>query len=147
MARRVTFLVYPDFQLLDAAGPIAAFEIAERYKPGSYTLRVVAVEPGLVVSSSGVSMHAEPLGRALAVDTLVVAGGVGSRAAALCPRTRRFIQACAIKARRTTSVCSGTTCSRPQAYLIENAPPHTGAAPPISLADFRKYVWIQTAFL
>lgn len=108
MPRRVAFLVYPDFQLLDAAGPIAAFEIAERYKPGSYTLRVVAVEPGLVVSSSGVSMHAGPLGRALAVDTLVVVGGVGSRAAALCPRTRRFIQACATKARRTTSVCSGT---------------------------------------
>jgi transcriptional regulator GlxA family with amidase domain len=38
----------------------------------------------------------------------VIAGGDGSRAAALCPRTRRFIQACATKARRTTSVCSGT---------------------------------------
>jgi transcriptional regulator GlxA family with amidase domain len=24
-------LIYPDFQLLDAAGPIAAFEIAARY--------------------------------------------------------------------------------------------------------------------
>ncbi len=114
MPRRVDFLIYPDFQLLDAAGPIAAFEIAERYKPGSYALRVVAVEPGLVVSSSGASMHAGPLGRALAVDTLVVAGGDGSRAAALCPRTRRFIQACATKARRTTSVCSGT-------YLLATA--------------------------
>jgi transcriptional regulator GlxA family with amidase domain len=108
MPRRVAFLIYSDFQLLDAAGPIAAFEIAERYNPGSYALRVVAVEPGLVVSSSGASMHAGPLGRALTVDTLVVAGGDGSRAAALCPRTRRFIQACATKARRTTSVCSGT---------------------------------------
>jgi transcriptional regulator GlxA family with amidase domain len=114
MSRRVAFLIYPDFQLLDAAGPIAAFEIAERYKPGSYALRVVAVDPGLVVSSSGASMHAGPLGRAFAVDTLVVAGGDGSRAAALCPRTRRFIQACAIKARRTTSVCSGT-------YLLATA--------------------------
>jgi transcriptional regulator GlxA family with amidase domain len=108
MSRCVAFLIYPDFQLLDAAGPIAAFEIAERYKPGSYALRVIAVEPGLVVSSSGASMHAGPLGRALTVDTLVVAGGDGSRTAALCPRTRRFIQACATKARRTTSVCSGT---------------------------------------
>jgi transcriptional regulator GlxA family with amidase domain len=108
MPRRVAFLIYSDFQLLDAAGPIAAFEIAERYNPGSYALRVVAVEPGLVVSSSGASMHAGPLGRALTVDTLVVAGGDGSRAAALCPQTRRFIQACATKARRTTSVCSGT---------------------------------------
>ncbi len=108
MTRRVAFLLYPDFQLLDAAGPIAAFEIAERYKPGSYALRVVAAEPGLVPSSSGVSLLAVPFGRAEAVDTLVVSGGDGSRAAAACPKTRRFVLACAAKSRRVTSVCSGT---------------------------------------
>jgi transcriptional regulator GlxA family with amidase domain len=41
MLRRVAFLIYSDFQLLDAAGSIAEFEIAERYKPGSYELRVL----------------------------------------------------------------------------------------------------------
>jgi len=106
--RTIAVLIYPDFQLLDAAGPIAAFEIAERYKPGSFALRVIAAEPGQVMSSSGVSMLAGPLGRPSAIDTLVVAGGDGSRTAALCPRTRHFIQVCAGKARRTTSVCSGT---------------------------------------
>ena len=40
MKRRVAFLIFADFQLLDAAGPISAFEIAERYVPGSYELRV-----------------------------------------------------------------------------------------------------------
>ena len=30
MPRRVAFLIYPDFQLLDVAGPIAAFEIMRR---------------------------------------------------------------------------------------------------------------------
>jgi transcriptional regulator GlxA family with amidase domain len=49
------FLIYPDFQLLDAASPIAAFEVAERYRPGSYSLRVVAARPGLVASSAGVT--------------------------------------------------------------------------------------------
>ena len=39
MTRRVAFLIFPDFQLLDAAGPISAFEIAERYRPGSYESR------------------------------------------------------------------------------------------------------------
>ena len=29
------FSIYRDFQLLDAAGPIAAFEVAERYRAGS----------------------------------------------------------------------------------------------------------------
>ncbi len=46
MKRRVAFLIFPDFQLLDAAGPISAFEIAERYVPGSYELRVIAKQPG-----------------------------------------------------------------------------------------------------
>jgi len=114
MARRITFLIYPDFQLLDAAGPIAAFEIAERCRPGSYELSVGAAVAGLVTSSAGASMRADSLGRASAVDTLVVAGGDGSRAAALCRKTRRFIQLCARQSRRTTSVCSG-------AYLLATA--------------------------
>lgn len=114
MARHVAFLIYPGFQLLDAAGPIAAFEIAERYQRGSYDLRVIAVEPGLVRSSAGASIHARSLGRAQAVDTLVVAGGDGSHAASLCPRTSRYLKTCAAHARRTTSVCSG-------AYLLAAA--------------------------
>jgi transcriptional regulator GlxA family with amidase domain len=108
MTRRVAFLVYPDFQLLDAAGPIAAFETAERYRPGSYSLRVVAALPGLVASSSGVSLPAQPFGRADRIDTLVISGGNGTRAAASCLATRRFVLACAKSARRVASVCSGT---------------------------------------
>ncbi|HEX4052357.1 MAG TPA: GlxA family transcriptional regulator [Steroidobacteraceae bacterium] len=114
MTRQVSFLIYPDFQLLDAAGPIAAFEIAERQRPGSYSLRVVASEAGSVMSSAGVSMQANSFGRPTSVDTLIVAGGDGSRSALSCPTTRRFIQSCAAKARRTSSVCSG-------AYLLAAA--------------------------
>ena len=108
MTRRVAFLIYPDFQLLDTAGPIAAFEVAERYRPGSYSLRVVAAQPGLVASSSGVPLPALRFGRADSIDTLVISGGDGSRAAANCLATRRFALACARSARRVTTVCSGT---------------------------------------
>ena len=108
MPRQIAFLIYPDFQLLDAAGPIAAFEIAARYVPGSYSLRVVAATAGLVDSSSGASMQARPLARARGIDTLIVAGGDGSRSAMTCAKTRRFIRSCAIQARRTASVCSGS---------------------------------------
>lgn len=114
MPRHIAFLIYRDFQLLDAAGPIAAFEIAERHRPGSYALRVVAAEAGAVMSSAGVSLQASRFGRPAIIDTLVVAGGDGSRAALSCPRTRRFIQSCATAARRTSSVCSG-------AYLLAAA--------------------------
>jgi transcriptional regulator GlxA family with amidase domain len=114
MTRRIVFLIYPKFQVLDAAGPMAAFEIAERYRPGSYELCVLAAHAGLVASSAGALMRASAFGHAAAVDTLVIAGGDGSRAAALCLKTQRYIQSCADQARRTTSVCSG-------AYLLAAA--------------------------
>jgi len=106
--RCIAFLVYPQFQILDATGPMAAFEIAERYRPGTYALRTIAAASGPVASSSGASLLASPLGRAAAVDTLIVAGGEGSRAAAVCATTRKFVSACAEQSRRVASVCSGT---------------------------------------
>jgi transcriptional regulator GlxA family with amidase domain len=106
--RRIAFLIFPGFQLLDAAGPIAAFETANRLRPGSYSLSFIAQVPGAVRSSSGASLAARALGRAAGIDTLVVAGGEGTEEAFRCAATRRFIRACARHARRVTSVCSGS---------------------------------------
>jgi len=108
MTRRIAFLIFPDFQLLDATGPIAAFEIAGRYEPGAYELRVIAPTAGAVASTSGVTLQARGLGRADLIDTLIVAGGEGTRVAMSCPRTRRFVRACALASRRVASVCSGS---------------------------------------
>jgi transcriptional regulator GlxA family with amidase domain len=107
MPRRIAILIYPGFQLLDAAGPVSAFEIAGRLRPGAYELKVIAVSPGAVSSSAGAALIGAGLPRPQSIDTLVVAGGDGARAAAACPRTRRFVQACATHAQRVTSVCSG----------------------------------------
>jgi transcriptional regulator GlxA family with amidase domain len=111
MARRLAFLIFPDFQLLDAAGPISAFEIAERSAPGTYETRVIAVKSGAVLSSAGASMNATGLARPATIDTLVIAGGNGSRAAAQTARLVRFVNACGSASRRVASVCSG-------AYLL-----------------------------
>jgi transcriptional regulator GlxA family with amidase domain len=108
MTYRVAFLIFPQFQLLDATGPIAAFEIAGRYQPGTYELRVIAPTAGAVASSSGIPLQASGLGRADRIDTLIVAGGDGSRTAMSCPRIRGLVKACALKSRRVASVCSGT---------------------------------------
>jgi transcriptional regulator GlxA family with amidase domain len=107
MRRRVAFLLFPDFQLLDAAGPIAAFEIAERYQPGSYESRIIATRAGAVASTSGASIHAGALVRPASIDTLIVAGGEGTRAAANDTRIVKFVGACGEQARRVASVCSG----------------------------------------
>jgi transcriptional regulator GlxA family with amidase domain len=105
--RDIGVLIFPGFQLLDAAGPITAFEQARReVSPPPYRLRVMARLPGPVASSSGVQLTAEPF-FAGALETLIVVGGVGSREASACADTLDYVRAAAARARRTTSVCSG----------------------------------------
>ena len=105
--RTIAILIFPDFQLLDAAGPIAAFDTAARDStPPSFRLRVIARTAGPVTSSSGAQLIAEGLFDD-PLDTLIVAGGWGSREAAACPETLAFIRAASTRARRTASVCSG----------------------------------------
>jgi transcriptional regulator GlxA family with amidase domain len=108
MTRTIGFLIFPDFQLLDAAGPIAAFEIAGRFIPDAYRLAVLARDGGAVASSSGVSMSATAFVEAPPLDTLIVSGGEGTRSPAICEHTLAFVRASAAATRRTASVCSGT---------------------------------------
>jgi transcriptional regulator GlxA family with amidase domain len=74
MRRDIAIVVFPGFQLLDAAGPIAVFEMAERFRPDSYAIAVVSPGGGIVRSSSGVSLGAEPIGERR-YDTVIVSGG------------------------------------------------------------------------
>src|SRR5580704_8350546 len=107
MTREIAVLVFPDFQLLDAAGPITAFEAAGRegLSP-AYRMRVIARAAGPVTSSSGVQLIADALGDD-PPDTLIVAGGRGTREASACPETLAYVRAAASRARRIASVCSG----------------------------------------
>src|SRR6187549_962511 len=128
MKRRIAFLVFPDFQLLDAAGPISAFEIAERYAPGTYELRVVATEAGAVTSTSGASMNAVSLGRPASIDTLVVVGGEGTRPASKDARIVRFVAACAAGSSGVARVCPARTSSRQRVCWTDAPPPRIGRA-------------------
>ena len=107
MVRDIAVFIFPDFQLLDAAGPITTFEAAGHERaPQAYRLRVIARNAGPVVSSSGVQLIAEPLiGDPL--DTLIVAGGWGSREASACAEILAYVRAAAGRTRRIASVCSG----------------------------------------
>jgi transcriptional regulator GlxA family with amidase domain len=108
MTRDIGFLIFPQFQLLDAAGPISAFEIAGRVVPGAYRLHLMARQPGAVTSSSGVAMTAQGFDETPPLDTLIVSGGEGTRSPAICEQTLAFARETFRTARRTASVCSGT---------------------------------------
>src|SRR6202158_5869554 len=107
-------LVFPDFQLLDAAGPISVFEIAARFAGQRPSIKVLAATPGPVRSSSGAEMLAGGLNPSGAITTLIVAGGEGVDAVATCEKTLAFVRATAKRGVRVASVCSG-------AYMLAEA--------------------------
>ena len=107
-------LVFPGFQLLDAAGPISVFEIAARLAGKAASIKLIAVRPGPVRSSSGVEMLARRAGSASAFTTLIVAGGEGVQEAMTCKTTQALLRAAARRDIRLASVCSG-------AYLLAEA--------------------------
>jgi transcriptional regulator GlxA family with amidase domain len=111
--RQVEFLAFPDVQLLDVTGPFQVFASANRLandsgQPQPYSLKVVTAVPGLIISSAGLSFLAEPLPPAdLPLDTLVIAGGHGVRAAFRDRSLVDWVRQRAAVTRRVTSVCSG----------------------------------------
>lgn len=107
-------LIFPDFQLLDAAGPISVFEIARRYAPRAPESRVVAANGGATRSSSGAAMLASDLPQPGKITTLIVAGGEGVAEAARCPRVLAYLRRLASGGSRIASVCNG-------AYLLAEA--------------------------
>jgi transcriptional regulator GlxA family with amidase domain len=111
----IGILIFPDFQILDAAGPISVFEIAGRFAgDAAPAIRTLATTSGPVRSSSGVEMLARGLRISPGITTLIVAGGEGVRSAAKCKRTLGFVTAIAKRGIRIASVCSG-------AYILAEA--------------------------
>jgi len=107
MTRSLALVIFPNFQIVDAAGPLGAFEIASRYCPGAYDISVRAAAPGEVASSCGARMIAAPLGNSAALHTLMVAGGEGSREAMRDACLLDYARAAGAAAGRVGSVCSG----------------------------------------
>ncbi|MBL1090597.1 MULTISPECIES: GlxA family transcriptional regulator [Streptomyces] len=108
--RRVVFLVYPRFQVLDLAGPHEVFAQTERWVPEDegYAVEIVAGRAGAVrachgidiAAGSGVQQCEGPL------DTLVVVGGPGDREAVDDEELVGWVRAAAGRARRVASVCT-----------------------------------------
>lgn len=131
--RTVLFVLFSGFQILDVAGPLAAFEIATRFAPNAYRLKLAASKAGMTASSSGVAMPTEALKGQINVDTLVVSGGNGTREALQDDGMIAALQRLASRTRRVTSVCSGAFILA-QAGLLEGkrATTHWRRAPQLA---------------
>ncbi len=101
----ITLLLFPQFQILDASGPLAVFEIANELG-AQYRVKTVSVAGGEVVSSAGVAFSSDRLSNKSAPHTLLVAGGNGSR-----PMRRgdeiAVIKELAPRCQRVASICTG----------------------------------------
>ncbi|WP_028299099.1 GlxA family transcriptional regulator [Oceanospirillum beijerinckii] len=111
MTHKLVFIVYPGFQLLDAAGPIAAFEMANRMKPGTYELILASPKGGMVKSSASTTLSTTPFAQVFNADTFLAVGGPGVNEASTSAEMLAFIGDLSQKAKRIGSVCSG-------AYLL-----------------------------
>jgi len=109
-------LAYPGAQMLDITGPLEVFARSARFLVEQglradpvYEVEVVAAQTGPVKTSSGVEILAtRPLTAVRGpLDTLLVAGGVGSREALRSPLVLGFLRRMAPRARRLASVCTG----------------------------------------
>jgi transcriptional regulator GlxA family with amidase domain len=115
-SRHIAMVAFPGANAVDVIGPLEVFASASALatrgssRPPAYTTEVVAPVAGPVATQSGIAVVAQ---RALGavrggVDTLLVAGGLGTRTA-LDDRTLiGGIRRLAPRVRRLGSVCSGS---------------------------------------
>jgi transcriptional regulator GlxA family with amidase domain len=112
----VAVLVFPGLQPLDAVGPLEVFSAAnDAWReghprvPAPYAPFLVAREAGPVRGPSGCALVAEKSTAQVrgALDTLLVAGGMGTREALEDAALVAWIRRRARRARRVASVCTG----------------------------------------
>jgi transcriptional regulator GlxA family with amidase domain len=115
--RRVVVVAYPQVDVLDVAGPCEVFASVQdalgrsgmRHQAG-YTVEVFSSSRALTIDTdSGVRLqaHRSILDYRGAIDTLLVAGGIGSAGAANDPALLRWLGRMASRVRRLGSVCTG----------------------------------------
>lgn len=109
MSCRIAFVLFPGFQQLDLAGPMAVFEVARLARPGSYDWRLVASTPATVRSSAGVAWPVQGLPRRLSeLDLVMVIGGDGVDQACRDAALLRWLQRASRSGARIASICSGS---------------------------------------
>ncbi len=106
-------LVFPDFLLLDATGPVQVFSTAnddarDAGVPEPYRIRLVSKSGGAVRSCSGVSVLTQKWPRgAMPGATLIVSGGRGCELALADTPTLKWVTKACPTLARCCSVCTG----------------------------------------
>lgn len=102
---KIGFFIFPGHQILDLAGPLAAFDFVPRFfRRKFYSLEVLSLEGGPVLSCAGVPVGTSCLSEAQ-LDTLIIVGG--EIPSMLCPSNVQQVARVAETTGRVASVCTG----------------------------------------
>ena len=105
-ARSLAIVVFPNFELLDLSGPLAAFTAATLH--GSpYGVSVLSAQGGSVMSSSGESIDTSKSSPRRRYDTIKAVGGLPAHKLGADSDVVVLVRKLASSARRVTSVCTG----------------------------------------
>jgi transcriptional regulator GlxA family with amidase domain len=107
MARRITFVVPPAFELLDLSGPMCVFNSALAYHGAPYEVGLVSSTGGAVLSSNGVAVETALATKERRSDTIVAVGGPEAHLEQREPATTSLLASLAADSRRVTSICTG----------------------------------------
>lgn len=110
---KVRFFIFPGIQMLDLAGPLAVFEIAQQHGARAYELETVSLSGGQIPCSNGLSLDSKRMNGS-PTDTLIVTGSDEMAAVCDCSDTLHALRGAAVDANRIVSVCTG-------AFLLASA--------------------------
>ncbi len=108
--RSIVFVVYPDFKLLDLAGPLQVFaDAADKSGKPAYSTVVTSLNGDSLSSDTPVSLTTDRMSNwtRRKIDTLIVAGGKGVFDATQDLRFKAMVKRLALKSRRIGSICNG----------------------------------------
>jgi transcriptional regulator GlxA family with amidase domain len=114
---KIAVLAYPGVQILDVVGPLEVFSRASRIlgesgkrSSDAYSVEILGLERGAFRASSGLRLYADRAFREVGggLDTLLVAGGMGTKRYQAHPPLLRWLRRQAGMVRRLASVCTGT---------------------------------------
>jgi len=112
----VALVAFPDVQVLDVTGPLEVFARTARWlrehgrrNDLAYTTELLATQPGTMATSNGLRLVVDHRLREVRgrIDTLLVAGGIGTRAAMADRVLLQWLRRMAPRVRRLGSVCTG----------------------------------------
>jgi transcriptional regulator GlxA family with amidase domain len=110
-------VAYPDFETLDVTGPFSVFAGTARWlrevqgvKNETYTVEVLGAEVGPLRASGGLGVMVDRSFRTIrdGIDTLLVAGGPGTRSALQDSELLAWLRRMAPRVRRLGAVCTGS---------------------------------------